>query len=185
MPRESKIGARFGRLVVLRAAGFNKFRQPRVQCLCDCGNLTTVLWGSLLSGATQSCGCLATQRRREAQTKHGKWGSPEYRALEAAIARCRPRFKDHRNYFDRGIRVCPEWSSVKEGFLSFFRHVGPRPSPLHTLDRRDNNRGYEYGNVRWATRKEQAANSRPRKLLSNFSIKELLVELFRRRYEAP
>lgn len=37
-------------------------------------------------------------------------------------------------------------------------NIGLRPSPSHTLDRRDNDAGYVAGNLRWATRDEQAKN---------------------------
>lgn len=37
-------------------------------------------------------------------------------------------------------------------------NLGLRPTPEHTLDRRDNDEGYIAGNLRWATRDEQAQN---------------------------
>jgi hypothetical protein len=61
-------------------------------------------------------------------------------------------------YGGRGITVCPEWDS----FERFLEDVGQRPDPSLSLDRVDNDRGYEPGNVRWATRAEQAANRRNR-----------------------
>jgi hypothetical protein len=65
------------------------------------------------------------------------------------------------NYGGRGIQVHPEWIADAGAFC---RHMGPRPSAGHTVERIDNEKGYEPGNVRWATRKEQARNTRQCKL---------------------
>ena len=44
--------------------------------------------------------------------------------------------------------------------MAFYQHIGPRPSTSHSVDRIDNSKGYEPGNVRWATATEQARNRR-------------------------
>lgn len=91
--------------------------------------------------------------------KHGLIHTPEYRAWISMKDRClNPTSSNYPNWGGRGIRVHVEWV---EDFPAFLQHVGPRPSPLHSLDRRDNDRGYEPGNVRWATKAEQSANRRP------------------------
>ena len=60
------------------------------------------------------------------------------------------------NYADRGITVCARWDS----FESFLEDMGRMPKPGLQLDRLDNNRGYEPGNVRWATPLQQQQNKR-------------------------
>ena len=69
-----------------------------------------------------------------------------------------PSNKVYHNYGGRGIKVCSQWLT---NFEQFKADVGERPSPKHSLDRINVNLGYEPGNIRWATVKEQARNRRP------------------------
>jgi len=63
----------------------------------------------------------------------------------------------YHNYGGRGIKVCEEWS---KSFESFALDMGLPPTPEHTLDRKNNNLGYNKENCRWATRTEQCLNRR-------------------------
>jgi hypothetical protein len=72
------------------------------------------------------------------------------------IQRCHnPNNKDYKNYGGRGIKVCDMW---RESFEAFYMMLGPKPSAEYTIERIDYNKGYEPGNVKWATRQEQVLN---------------------------
>lgn len=77
----------------------------------------------------------------------------EYRSFMNARNRCRCKADaSYGRYGGKGIEF--RFTSFKE----FLDHIGRKPTPLHTLDRKDSRGHYEIGNVRWATRAEQAAN---------------------------
>lgn len=84
--------------------------------------------------------------------------TPEFKAWDHMLQRCRnPRHPRYKDWGGRGITVCKRW----EKFENFLADMGMRPSAQHSLDRRNNDRGYDKRNCRWATPAEQRANRRP------------------------
>jgi len=98
-----------------------------------------------------------TDREKPKRERHGMNKSPEHRIWVGMKQRCyNPNKKDYKWYGAKGITVCDEWLN---SFVAFFEHVGNRPSPSHSIDRIDTTKGYEKGNVKWSTQKEQIDNT--------------------------
>lgn len=190
MPALDLSAKRFGRLVVTKRAVDGMLpggrRYVRWHARCNCGSDTIVSAAHLRAGITKSCGCRRRDNRIAPHIKHGEGGrskSAEYRAWIAMKNRClnpnQDRFAD---YGGRGISVCVRWLKSFENFLS---DMGRKPSPLHTLDRKDNNGDYKPSNCRWATPEQQRANQRRRLRLDQFTDQELVEEIVRRGYPNP
>lgn len=97
---------------------------------------------------------------RAKKTDHGMVGTRTYYAWRAMKQRCHnPNHERYKEYGARGIQVCEKW---RFDFMAFMADMGEAPSSKHTIDRQDGTRGYEPGNCRWATMKEQAENTRLR-----------------------
>jgi hypothetical protein len=151
-------GQRFGRLVAKEKVGVNDGGNAVWRCECDCGGERRVTATCLSKGETQSCGCIKKERMRSRNGKGGVGAMSEYQILRAAISRCHnPNNSGFDGYGGRGISVHQEW---RDDFWAFYHYVGPRPSADYSLDRINVNGNYEPGNVRWATREQQARNKR-------------------------
>ena len=146
------IGRRFGRLVVL------KIDAPHhCLCRCDCGKETRVWKSNLYRNNTRSCGCLQNETQRRWSGVSAKYPA-EHSTWAKMIRRCHnENAHNYRYYGGRGVIVCERW---RKSFTNFLADLGPRPSKAHSLERSNNNRNYEPGNVVWATKNEQANNTR-------------------------
>lgn len=144
-------GKRFGRLVAKNYLG-----NRRWNCLCDCGKETSPLALNLTKGNTKSCGCIRIEKRHEIPRKHGFYGTKAYKSWCSIKKRCtNPKDPAYKNYGEKGILLCNEWLNDPKAFCEY---VGVAPSEKHSIDRIDNSKGYEPGNVRWADDYGQANN---------------------------
>lgn len=95
---------------------------------------------------------------------HGMSDCREYRIWAQMIKRCHnPNATTFSRYGKKGIYVCAHW---RESFPLFIHDMGFCPSPKHTIDRIDNNSGYERTNCRWVTPREQCRNRNNNRLLT-------------------
>ena len=151
-------GQRFGRLVAIKPIKERRYGKIIWECLCDCGKICFVVNSELYSGDTRSCGCLRIEKATKSFKTHGMTKTLIYDVWRSMNQRCHnPSNKSYKNYGGRGITVCDRW---RHSFENFYADMGPCPPGL-TLERKNNDEGYSPENCCYATRKQQANNSRP------------------------
>ncbi len=104
--------------------------------------------------------------------------TPTYKTWLKMKERCgNPLATQYQWYGGKGVKVCERWRNSFENFLA---DMGVRPAGM-SLDRIDNDKGYEAGNCRWATHKEQTLNQDKTIVISLDGEDVSLTEACRRR----
>ena len=151
MPLKDITGQQFNMLLVKSFYDTVK-GTARWYCLCSCGN-TTIAYGThLRAGTTKSCGCLHKTNTSKASTKHGWHGTRTYESWQNMIRRCVPGSR----YYNRGIRVCNEWSS---SFNKFLEDMGERPEGNYSLERNNPFGNYCVENCRWLPKSQNTIDT--------------------------
>lgn len=175
---------KWGKLTVLSVSIKKMYGQNRSfsLCVCDCGVEKEIATSSLKSGLTKSCGCIKRQQTVERNTTHGKSRMKEYKHWMYLKQRCNNANNiRHERYGKRGITVCKRWSNSFENFLD---DMGLMPTPKHTVERINNNKGYSPDNCVWATLKEQAKNT-SKTIRVEYNGKTQLMEDWAKEFDMP
>ena len=163
---------KFGRLTVVNLLpARTKHGATQYRCRCECGEWAPCVESrSLTSGKKKSCGCMHKElsaercRTRKTHGLSGKSGNSHYnRWCKIKQRTGSPNCKDYPAYGGRGILLHHTWIEACKGFERFKWYLdtvlGPCPDEM-TLDRKDNDQGYEPCNLQWATAKQQRRNQR-------------------------
>lgn len=168
-------GQRFGRLLVKKFSHFGANHIAMWVCQCDCGKQHIVSRNNLTMGHTKSCGCLVKETASNIMTKHGKRHTRLYNIWCSIKNRCyNPNCKAYKNYGGRGIKMCNEWKHDFNAFCDWALSNGY--TKTLSIDRIDNNCGYNPKNCRWANRVEQSNNKSDNRILEFNEQKHTLAQ---------
>lgn len=168
--KRSPVDASYGEWAVIREVTEPGCRR-RILCRCSCGTERIVNLASLRLARSTSCGHANVERIAALNRSHGLADRvPEYGIWLGMRRRCTRRDKHYED-----VSVCDRWQL----FENFYQDMGPRPSPAHSIDRKDGSKGYEPGNCRWATPLQQAQNRKKRKpaKLSDREVAEIRLSV--------
>lgn len=135
----------------------SKQKYPYALYRCYCGNEFKTITYNIKNNKTKSCGCNLHKN------KHNNYDTNKIKKLKnvwnAMIQRCtNPNNKAYIHYGGRGITICENW--MKNSILFYEWAIDNGYEEGLTLDRKENDKGYNPENCRWVTQTVQTRNTR-------------------------
>lgn len=170
------VGKKFTRWTVLSMSdSVASNGSPYCNCICSCGNLGVVERSNLVSGSSESCGCL----RDENLKTHGKSDSATYKIWTGMTRRGRS--KDLLNYED--VTVCERWTEQGSGFENFLEDMGIKPEGF-SINRIRGAKEYSKENCEWASNSMQGYDQKLRHDSKTGRVGVVLSRLKTKEYRA-
>lgn len=167
-------GNKYGRWTVILEGERGHQGKRRWNCICECGTRGLVYQDNLLSGKSESCGCLRQERSVAKCRTHGERHSRLYRIWTGMKTRCNNSYHTaYKDYGGRGVTICDEWSDY-----TVFRDwaLSHGYADNLTIDRIDNDGNYEPSNCRWVTQATQVNNCRSNRILEYNGERHTMAE---------
>jgi hypothetical protein len=167
-PFPFEVGAVIGEFTCMRWEHKGKAFQPIMRC--SCGWEGFVNRDNIQQGRSTRCRTCAYNAA--IYTRHKQAGyydicpDPKHRdrlldRISAIIIRCtNPNNSGYPDYGGRGITVHAPWIANRVEFLRYLVSLDGWDVPELQLDRTDNSKGYEPGNLRFVTRSVNMSNKR-------------------------
>ena len=138
---------------------------------CSCGAEPHAVYDyNLRKGKSTRCNACAKKAAGHWRKDYWKYAGivpdDEHRArllnrISACLNRCtNPKSRQWATYGGRGITVCDEWRADRGKFLAYLVTLEGWDNPALELDRADNDKGYQPGNLRFITKQANNANRR-------------------------
>lgn len=141
-------------------------------CECRCGRRFRITDMGLRGRPLAACRSCGSRRGAESRPAPKMSTHPLYSVWRSMLQRCEnPEAQAYYNYGARGITVCAEWQSL----VCFIWDMGECPPGL-TLERRDNEKGYNPNNCYWATAAEQNVNTRVNRHITIDGVRKTLSQ---------
>ena len=164
--QKNLLGNVYGRLTVTKYSRLDNSQKAMWMCLCQCGNITEVRSGDLISNKIKSCGCLLSETSREnVKISHKKYPkSYNYKGIGDLTGSYIRRIKHHALLKRREYNLTKEYMwelflkqnkkcaltglDIWFGVSTKEKNNGKKEQTA-SLDRIDSSKGYIEGNVQW------------------------------------